>query len=182
MVAVLARCDGLTIFLPSPPRRKRVSDEFEVHVDRFVIVTAPLFAETFYSYLRSALFQARFWDSKARACEDHPRVMENRTEDGRTRHVGVTLTGIYTRYRCGLTRSRSLVPPFSSREAGSLLISTRKADRIRLVNSAGTHSLFPTRENYAVRLFVRAVRDRSSAVAIGQLHPRGNCTVKRQWH
>lgn len=57
------RCgDGLTIFLPLL-LRKRVPNEFEVHVDRFVIVTALLFArEKRFILIRvtraRALFQA----------------------------------------------------------------------------------------------------------------------------
>jgi len=58
-------------FSPSSPGRKRVPNEFEVHVDRFVIVTVPLFAKRFILICvvrERALFQgARFWNSRNRA-------------------------------------------------------------------------------------------------------------------
>lgn len=121
-------------FSPSSQGRKRVPDEFEVHVDRFVIVTVPLFAKRFILICvarERALFQgARFWDSRNRA-----RVIRARSEkrDDTAGHRR-PYTGKYTG-----GSSRSCLRRLQAR---SLLISTHEADRIRLVNSASIYTLF----------------------------------------
>lgn len=123
-------------FSPSSPGRKRVPDEFEVHVDRFVIVTVPLFAKRFILICvarERALFQgARFWDSRNRA-----RVIRSEKQDDTAGHRP-PYTGKYTG---GSSRSCLL-----RLQARSLLISTHEADRIRLVNSASIYTLFFPRE------------------------------------
>lgn len=125
-------------FSPSSTGRKRVPDEFEVHVDRFVIVTVLLFAKRFiliYVARERTLFQgARFWDSRncARVIRTHSEK-RNDTAGHRRPYTG--------KYTGGSSRSclRRL-------QARSLLISTHEADRIRLVNSASIYTLFFPRE------------------------------------
>lgn len=160
---MLARCDGLTIFLPLPPGRKRVSDEFEVHVDRFVIVTAPLFAKRFI-LIRVASERARCFRARAFGI----RVTARRTILARPEKRGGTPRDIVARIpvQTQVATASSSRSCRSRLEARSLLISTHETDRIRLVNSATTYTLlFPTRlssgflsrgcDQYRDRLYLR---------------------------